>query len=138
MTTTIRTLVVKPEGNVTDQELTGERFSDAISTAIECDYFDIVRLTHDIDLFVDDSGLINGSPLNLVATVIAHCFGANIAIFGTAVAAGTNDEGDTLPLRADQINLIRERMKTKPDPATIERLVESLQHFPGIEEMPRG
>ena len=84
-------------------ELTGIRISDRhaetitisrkdtvtnIQNGLGARWFDVVSLDHNIDLYVDDEGAINGSTLNLPATIIAHMFGTPAALFGTAIALG--------------------------------------------------
>ena len=91
--TSIRTIEIHPDGTITTTTIPEEHIGDTLCTTIDCRVFDVVALDGDIDLFVDDEGLMDGSPLNLCATVLAHQLGRGAAIFGIAVAASVNADG---------------------------------------------
>ena len=97
--------------------------------------FDVVGLADNIDLFVDDEGLINGSPLNLPATVLAHLLGSPTVIFGTAIAVSVTPDGETIGLTDPQLARIQKALAHKPDEGTVDTLVESLSPFPTIVSM---
>jgi hypothetical protein len=134
--------------------LTGVRISDrhietvtikgsdtvtSLQEAIDCRWFDIVSLGHGIDLFVDDEGAINGSTLNLPATIIAHTLGVPAALFGTAIALGSNDAtGESLSLKDEQAQLMVHALARKPDAATVERLCETLSPLPQVVDLLRS
>jgi hypothetical protein len=139
---------------MTKPNLTGVRISDrhietvtigggdtvtSLQEAIDCLWFDVVSLGHGIDLFVDDEGAINGSTLNLPATIIAHTLGVPAALFGTAIALGSNDEtGESLSLNDEQTQLIVHALARKPDAATVERLCETLSPLPQVVDLLRS
>ena len=99
--------------------------------AIGCRTFDVVNLDHDIDLFVDDEGLINGSGLNLVLTVIVHALGKPVPIFGDAVALGVDyDTGDSRSLTRQQKAHIIDVLATTPPAALIDQVCNTLAPIP--------
>ena len=135
-------------------ELTGIRISDRhvetitisrkdtvtnIQNALGARWFDVVSLDHNIDLYVDDEGAINGSTLNLPATIIAHMFGTPAALFGTAIALGVDTgSGESLSLTDEQTQHIVHALARRPDPVTVERLCETLSPIPQILELIRS
>jgi Domain of unknown function (DUF3846) len=139
---------------MTKTNLTGVRISDrhietvtirggdtvtSLQEAIDCRWFDVVSLGHGIDLFVDDEGAINGSTLNLPATIIAHTLGVPAALFGTAVALGSDDaSGESLSLNDEQTQLIVHALARRPDPDTVERLCETLSPLPQVVDLIRS
>jgi len=138
MTTTIRSVNINPAETITTLNLNPDSIGTDIAAAIGCSMFDVVGLADDIDLFVDDEGLINGSPLNLPATVLAHLLGSRTVIFGTAIAVSVNDGGETIGLTDEQLARIQTGLAQKPDDLTIEKLVDSLSPFPAIVGMLRN
>ena len=138
MTATIRSLILNPTETITTLNLNPDSIGPDIAAAIGCSMFDVVGLADSIDLFVDDEGLINGSPLNLAATVLAHLLGSPTVIFGTVVAVSVNDDGQTLGLTDRQLARIQQGLAQKPDAGTIEALVESLSPFPAVVGMLRN
>ncbi|MBB5643649.1 DUF3846 domain-containing protein [Cryobacterium roopkundense] len=138
MTTIIRSVHINPAETITTQNLNPDHIGQDIAAAIGCSMFDVVGLTDNIDLFVDDEGLINGSPLNLPATVLAHLLGSRTVIFGTAIAVSANDDGETIGLTDHQLERIQTGLAQKPDDLTIEKLVDSLSPFPTIVGMLRN
>ena len=81
MTTSIRSITINPTETITTQNLPADSIGTSICATIGCSMFDVVALQDEIDLFVDDEGLINGSPLNLPATVLTHLLGSPTVIF---------------------------------------------------------
>lgn len=78
-------------------------------------YVDVLTLTHPTtgskaDMWVNDEGKFNGSPLNEFATILAIVCESGIAhgdyITGTVVLAGFNEEGETTALSDDWMELI--------------------------------
>ena len=103
----------------------------AIQNAVGCRTFDVVSVDGGIDFFVDDEGAINGSPLNLPLTVLAHILGTRTAIFGNAVLLGADDEtGDTISLSDEQIQRLNDAVSAKPSPSMVELLCETLASIP--------
>ena len=138
MTTSIRSVKINPTETITTLNLTPGSIGADISTAIGCSMFDVVGLADSIDLFVDDEGLINGSPLNLPATVLAHLLGSPTVIFGTAIAVSVTPDGETIGLTDRQLARIQKAFAQKPDDSTIDTLVESLSPFPTVVGMLRN
>lgn len=67
-------------------------------------FVDVVVLAADMDMWVNDEGLVIGLPINETATAIAHQHGMKHQFYvGPAVfTGGCNEEGDTLPLTEEQ------------------------------------
>ena len=134
-------------------ELTGIRISDRnvetitisradtatdIQNALGARWFDVVSLDHNIDLYVDDEGAINGSTLNLPATIIAHMFGTPAALFGTAIALGIDmGSGESLSLTDEQTQHIVHALARRPNSVTVEQLCETLSLIPQIVDLIR-
>lgn len=72
--------------------------------AIHCQTVDVVSLSPDLSMWVDDEGMINGAEVNALATLLARLAGfTHQPYFGTAVITGGADtEGDTTGLTDDQ------------------------------------
>ena len=140
MTTTIRSIKINPTETITTLDVNEASIGADIITAIGCRMFDVVGLEDDIDLFVDDEGLINGSTLNLPATVLAHRLGSRTVIFGTAIAIAVSvtGDGETVGLTDAQLARIQESFAQKPDAGTVDALVESLSPFPTVVSMLRN
>ena len=138
MTTTIRSIKITPTDTITTLNLDQSNIGADICAAIGCSMFDVVGLADDIDLFVDDEGLINGSTLNLPATVLAHLLGSPTVIVGTAIAVSVTPGGETVGLTDSQLTKIQKALAQTPDPGTINTLVESLSPFPTIVSMLRN
>jgi hypothetical protein len=105
----------------------------SIQKAVGCRAFDVVTVDGGIDFFVDDEGAINGSPLNLPLTVLAHILGTRAALFGNAVLLGANeDTGDTISLNDDQLKRIVEAVSEKPSPIVVEQLRQTFANMPAV------
>lgn len=106
---------------------------------IDAQWFDVVSLDHNIDLYVDDEGAINGSTLNLPATIIAHTLGTPAALFGTAVALGIDNEtGESVGLTDEQTQYIVHALARRPASATVEKLCGTLSPIPQIVDLIRS
>ena len=110
----------------------------AIAQTIGCDIFTVVGLQDDIDIYVDDEGLLNRSPLNLALTVLAHKLGNNEVLFGSGLVVSVDDDGETVSLSENQRETVLKALSSKPDAETIERLCESLSPLPGVVELLRA
>ncbi|MEB0290587.1 DUF3846 domain-containing protein, partial [Cryobacterium sp. 10C2] len=115
MTTAIRSIKITPTDTITTLNLDERNIGTDICAAIGCRMFDVVGLVDSIDLFVDDEGLINGSTLNLPATVLAHRLGSPTVIFGTAIAVSVTPDGETVGLTDSQLTTIQKAFAQKPD-----------------------
>ncbi|MDY7530032.1 DUF3846 domain-containing protein [Cryobacterium sp. 10C2] len=138
MTTAIRSIKITPTDTITTLNLDERNIGTDICAAIGCRMFDVVGLVDSIDLFVDDEGLINGSTLNLPATVLAHRLGSPTVIFGTAIAVSVTPDGETVGLTDSQLTTIQKAFAQKPDAGTVDALVESLSPFPTVVGMLRN
>jgi len=136
-TTTIRSIKINPTETITTLDLNEASIGADIIAAIRCRMFDVVGLADEIDLFVDDEGLINGSTLNLPATVLAHRLGSPTVIFGTAIAVSVTPDGETVGLTDTQLARIQQALAQKPDTGTVDTLVDSLSPFPTVVSMLR-
>lgn len=110
----------------------------AIAEAIGCEVFTVVGLDEGIDLYVDDEGLINGSPLNLALTVLTHKLGHNEVLFGNGLLFSMDNDGETVSLTERQRQVVLDALSGTPDEATVERLCESLSPLPGIVDLLRA
>lgn len=110
----------------------------AIAQAIGCDVFTVVGLQDDIDIYVDDEGLINRSPLNLALTVLAHRLGSPSVLFGSGLIVSVDDDGETVSLSENQRETVLKALSSKPDEETIEQLCESLSPLPGVVQLLRA
>ncbi|UOT03558.1 DUF3846 domain-containing protein [Rhodococcus opacus] len=82
---------------------TRESTGAAIRSAIGCRWFDVVRLTRDLDMWITDEGAtLADAQVNVTATTIARVHGAIWQPFcGVAVFASHNGEGATVGLSED-------------------------------------
>lgn len=135
---TITAILISPE-RIGTIHLDARKTGESISAAIGCDHFDVVQLGDGLDVFVDDEGAINGSPLNLILTILAHQLGVPAVLFGSAVIVGFDpQDGSTISLTTAQQTQVAELLHRRPDPATLDRLCESLEPLPGLVAMLRA
>ena len=114
------------------------RIVAALDESVGCNNFDVVGLEEDIDLFVDDEGALNGSRLNLRATIIAHVLGKPAVLFGNAVALGCDpNTGESISLTDAQVHRLTAGNATRPAPIIIDQLAVGLSAFPGLVAMLR-
>ncbi|WP_158252482.1 DUF3846 domain-containing protein [Cryobacterium sp. Y57] len=99
------------------------RTVEALQESIGSDNFDVVGLEDDSDVFVDDEGPINESPLNLRVTVIAHRLGRPVVLFGNAVALGCDMEmAESISLTDAQVYRLTAALAARPSPDIIDQL----------------
>lgn len=61
-----------------------------------CQFFDVVRITPDTDIFIDDAGLLNQRPMNMVASLIAmNKTGQAYRLVGDALIFGHDGQGES-------------------------------------------
>lgn len=61
-----------------------------------CQFFDVVRVTSDTDIFIDDTGLLNQRPTNMVASLIAiKKTGHPYHLVGDALIFGHDGQGES-------------------------------------------
>jgi hypothetical protein len=93
-------------GNLTEHELP-EDFLTFCYKQIGCDTVDLVRLSHGIDMWVDDEGLYTQMP-NRTATVLAREMDYPAQVLcGNVVLTRTNRMGDTVDLEPEDIDAIK-------------------------------
>lgn len=101
---TITGIKVTPDGEVTAFELFADRTLHGMYQQIGCRVVDVVRVADDVDMWIDDEGLLVNEPqMNMAASVLAAAIsGAEIRdrFAGTCLFLGHDDEGETqdLPL----------------------------------------
>lgn len=63
---------------------------------IGCQFFDVVRITPDTDIFIDDTGLLNQRPMNMIASLIAvKKTGMPYHLVGDALIFGHDGQGES-------------------------------------------
>jgi hypothetical protein len=100
-------LLIKPDGTVTDVELPSGDSLQAMYAAIGCRAVDVVRLTTQLDMWIDDEGLWTQIP-NQPATALARRYGCTSqAYHGPALITGFDPgTGDTTGLTPDQVRAV--------------------------------
>ena len=137
-TTSLRAVRIGVLTHLEEIPLDPARIVEALEESLGCNNFDVVGLEDDIDLYVDDEGALNGSRLNLRATIIAHLLGTPAVLHGRAVALGCDpNTGESISLTDTQVNLLTTAITTRPTPAIIDQLAVGLTAFPGIIAMLR-
>jgi hypothetical protein len=122
-------LVVTPDGEVRDYAvpagetrlITASAVLQALYEQIGCAAVDVVRLSPDTDMWIDDGGLLRPVPrINQLSSYIATRFGRPFQLYaGTAVFTGGVDRaGYTLPLG-------------KPARQALLDLIDELRGIPG-------
>ncbi|WP_331728765.1 DUF3846 domain-containing protein [Streptomyces anulatus] len=84
------------------------RTLQTLYTEIGCQNVTAVDMTDDLTMWLDDEGLINGSPVNVGATALYAAHRPPHQLYhGTAIiTGGTDRHGDTLPLTLDQLSTL--------------------------------
>jgi hypothetical protein len=97
-------LRITVDGSVQKVEIPTTAILAGLYAAIGCQRLDVVRLTNQLDMWIDDEGLYN-SDINPLATRLAHHFQSDIPpayrqpYFGTTVFLGINQNtGDILSI----------------------------------------
>jgi hypothetical protein len=72
--------------------------------AIGCQSVECVELTTTWDMWLDETGMVDGRAANPRATLLAQSYGSSSQLFGDVVVTGTNDQfGLPLGLTAQQV-----------------------------------
>lgn len=116
-----RMIQVHTDGRVLDGPLPGTTTMDGLYAALVCRAFDVVRLTDGIDMWVDDEGAINGSDVNLAASLNRRGHPGAV-LFGAAVLAGGNEDGDTVGLTDEQAAAVTRAVGPQPDDGAADRI----------------
>ena len=107
--TEIPVLVITPEGDINDEVIGTESDGSTLRgmyRLIGCQTVSVVSLDGAADMWVDDEGALNGSPINLLATWVAVLLGAPRQYYlGTALFTGHRGS-DTTPLTDEQRGVI--------------------------------
>lgn len=78
------------------RKITANGYAEAVEE-MRCDYFDILRLPNGADMWIDDCGRINGSKVNLVASILAtERLGTPVDVFGDVIVFGHDGKGETI------------------------------------------
>ncbi|MFJ6354804.1 DUF3846 domain-containing protein [Streptomyces sp. NPDC092046] len=77
-------------------------------SVMRCDQVDVVALTDQVDMWLDDNGLYT-QPVNPMATLLARRFGWTYQNYHGPVllTGGADEEGETLPLDKDKVLAMR-------------------------------
>ena len=108
-------LVISTEGDVREVEIAEGGVHAGLQSmydAINVDLIDCVRLAPDLDMWVDDEGLLNGSLVNIWATALRQLFFEDVAfpypLAGNAlIMGGADKEGMTLGISEQRIAFCR-------------------------------
>lgn len=114
-----------------------EPFHKKVDTSLETQqklvggYLDVVGLPMEIDMWVDDEGLVKGSPPNLILTMgeeITHC------ICGDVFFAGVNREGTSVSITKEQTFWILSHLKLYKYASVLEEKED--KPFPVLRQYP--
>src|SRR5262245_39896181 len=88
-----------------DHDMTA--FLDSLYAAIGCQSVECVQLTTVWDMWLDETGMVDGRVVNHRATLLAQSCGVPGHVFGDVVVTGSNDDmGQPAGLSDDQANAI--------------------------------
>jgi hypothetical protein len=92
-----------------DGDTTG--FLASLYAAIGCQSVECLDLTTSWDLWLDETGMVDGRATNHRATLLSQSYGQTSQLFGTVVVTGTNDD-DGMPttLTDDQAETLAHRV----------------------------
>ncbi|MGP4001572.1 DUF3846 domain-containing protein [Streptomyces sp. 8N706] len=106
MTRTPDALLITPEADIVPVNLPADSDSrlTVMRSVIRCERVDVVGLTSQLDMWLDDEGLYN-HPVNKLATVLAFRFGFTYQDYHGPVllTGGADAEGETVPLSKDKL-----------------------------------
>ncbi|MFE9007526.1 DUF3846 domain-containing protein [Streptomyces sp. NPDC007875] len=108
MTSTPGALLVTPEVDIVPIGLpaTPEEQLTVMYSLLRCHFVDVVRLTDQMDMWLDDGGAYT-QPVNKLATVLAMRFGrTSQPYYGPVMLAGRDAKGDTVPLSRDKLTAL--------------------------------
>lgn len=106
MTRTPGALLITPEADIVPVNLPADTDNRLVvmRSVIRCERVDVVALTDQVDMWLDDDGLYN-HPVNKLATLLAVRFGFTWQEYHGPVllTGGADAEGETVPLTKDKI-----------------------------------
>ncbi|MFI6658051.1 DUF3846 domain-containing protein [Streptomyces sp. NPDC050523] len=97
-------LLITPEADIVPIDLPeGDNRLIVMRAVLRCDRVDVVALTDQLDMWLDDEGLYN-HPVNKLATLLAIRFGFTHQQYHGPVllTGGADTDGDTVPLTKDK------------------------------------
>jgi len=101
---------------------------DALHAAIGCRTIDIVSLDNEVDVVVDDEGLLTAEPrLNIALTNIVHALGGTNVIFGNGILVSASPEGETISLTDEQYATVAEILEGHVDEDVTQRVAQTLK-----------
>ncbi|MEU4499218.1 DUF3846 domain-containing protein [Streptomyces sp. NPDC023998] len=106
MTHTPGALLITPEADIIPVNLPADTDNRLVvmRSVIRCERVDVVALTDQVDMWLDDEGLYN-HPVNKLATLLAIRFGFTYQDYHGPVllTGGADAEGETVPLTKDKV-----------------------------------
>ena len=106
MTHTPGALLITPEADIVPVNLPADTDNRLVvmRSVIRCERVDVVALTDQVDMWLDDEGLYN-HPVNKLATLLAVRFGFTWQEYHGPVllTGGADAEGETVPLSKDKV-----------------------------------
>ena len=115
---TAQTLILRPASDALEVvELSTDAGGDgthlqALYAALDVRLVDVIRLSDDIDAWLDDEGRVNGSEPNSLATAMFRAFGWHLNhgdnVRGAVLFAGHDGEGGMCSLSARQDAILRD------------------------------
>lgn len=108
---TFRAIKIDTDGTVAEHQWDAAEQSLGHLQGAVGGYVDVVALAPDLDMWLNDEGLINGSGINPVATALAREQGMTHQPYaGTVVLTGGCDQsGATLPLTPERLESLLTR-----------------------------
>ncbi|WP_433585360.1 DUF3846 domain-containing protein [Microbacterium hydrocarbonoxydans] len=116
---TVSALVLRPDTDALEAvELKPDRGNDthllSLYSALGCQWVDVIRLTDDIDAWLDDEGRVNGAPDNVTATNVFRAFGWHLtdgdAVRGSVAFAAHDGVGGMASLSARQREIVEDAL----------------------------
>lgn len=114
---TVSALVLRPESEALEAvELKPDKGNDthlcSLYVALSCQCVDVIRLTDDIDAWLDDESRLNGAEPNLLATALFRAFGWHLAhddaVRGAVVFAAHDGVGGMASLSVRQRSIVED------------------------------
>lgn len=115
---TVRALVLRPDADAFEAAGitpdTSGRHLRSLYAALDVSLVDVIRLTDDIDAWVDDEGRVNGAAENLLGTGLLRAFGWHLAhddaVRGAILFAGHDGQGGMASLTERQCEVLTDAL----------------------------